>query len=67
MPGVKVREGEPIEKVMRIFKKQIEKAGVIAEVRKREFYEKPSIKRKKKQIAAQKRRLKQMRKMGRPS
>ena len=65
MPGVRVRDGEPIERVMRIFKKQIEKAGVIAEVRKREFYEKPSIKKKKKRIAANKRRLKQIRKLGR--
>ena len=65
MPGVRVRDGEPIERVMRIFKKQVEKSGVIAEVRKREFYEKPSIKKKKKRIAAQKRRLKQMRKLGR--
>ena len=64
MPGVRVRDGEPIEKVLRIFKKQVEKSGVIADIRKREFYEKPSIKKKKKRIAAEKRRLKQARKMG---
>ena len=64
MPGIKVRDGEPIEKALKFFKKQIEKAGVSADIRKREFYEKPSIRLKKKRIAARKRRLKQMRKLG---
>ena len=64
MPGVKVRDGESIERILKIFKKQIEKAGVISDVRKREFYEKPSVRRKKKALAARKRRIKQMRKMG---
>ncbi len=64
MPGIKVRDGESIDRVLKIFKKQVEKAGVISDVRKREFYEKPSIRRKKKSLAAQKRRIKQMRKMG---
>ncbi len=64
MPGIKVRDGEPIEKILRIFKKQVEKAGVIADVKKHNHYEKPSIKKKKKAIAARKRRLKQLRKTG---
>ncbi len=64
MPGIKVRDGEPIEKILRIFKKQVEKAGVIADVKKHNHYEKPSIKAKKKAIAARKRRIKQARKMG---
>ena len=64
MPGVKVRDGEPIEKALKFFKKQVEKAGVISDVRKREYYEKPSVKLKKKRIAARKRRLKQLRKFG---
>ncbi len=55
MPGVKVREGESFESAMRRFKKQIEKAGILSELRKREHYEKPSVKRKKKAIAARKR------------
>jgi small subunit ribosomal protein S21 len=55
MPGVQIREGESFEAAMRRFKKQCEKAGILAEVRKREHYEKPSIKRKKKSIAARKR------------
>lgn len=63
MPGVKVRDGEPIDKVLRIFKRQMEKAGLKAELKKREHFEKPSIKRKKKASAARKRRIKQLRKM----
>lgn len=66
MPGVKVREGEPIDKVLRIFKRQMEKAGLKAELKKREHFEKPSIKRKKKASAARKRRIKQLRKMENP-
>lgn len=65
MPGIKVRDGEPIDKVLRIFKKQVEKAGVIGDLKKNQHYEKPSVKRKKKAIAARKRRIKQLRKMGR--
>jgi small subunit ribosomal protein S21 len=66
MPGVRVREGEPIEKALRVFKKQVEKAGILGEVRKRQHYEKPSIRRKKKAKAARKRALKKIQKMGRP-
>ena len=54
MPGIKVRDGEPIDKVLRIFKKQVEKAGVIGDLKKNQHYEKPSVKRKKKAIAARK-------------
>ena len=64
MPGVKVRDGEPVERALKIFKKQVEKAGIIADIRKIEFYEKPSIRLKKKALAARKRRLKQIRKFG---
>jgi len=56
MPGVKLREGESFEQALRRFKKQCEKAGILSELRKREHYEKPSIKRKKKRQAAQKKR-----------
>ena len=55
MPGVRVKEGEPIESAIRRFKKQCEKAGILSELRKREHYEKPSIRRKKKALAARKR------------
>jgi small subunit ribosomal protein S21 len=54
MPGVKVRESEPFENALRRFKKQCEKAGVLSEVRRREYYEKPSVKRKRKIITAKK-------------
>ncbi|MFH1147311.1 MAG: 30S ribosomal protein S21 [Pseudomonadota bacterium] len=62
MPGVRVKEDESFENALRRFKKQCEKAGILSEIRKREHYEKPSIKRKKKQLAAKKRALKRMRK-----
>lgn len=52
-----MRESEPIETAIRRFKKQCEKAGIIAELRKREHYEKPSVKRKRKAVAARKRAL----------
>ncbi len=55
MPGVKVRDDESFEQALRRFKKQCEKAGILSELRKREYYEKPSVKRKKKMAAAKKR------------
>ncbi len=54
-PTVKVHDGESFEGAVKRFKKLCEKAGILAEVRKREAYEKPSVKRKKKSLAAQKR------------
>lgn len=54
MPGVFLRDGESFEGAVRRFKKQCEKAGILAEVRKRECYEKPSIRKKKKQAQARK-------------
>ncbi len=63
MPGVKIKENESFENVLRRFKKQVEKTGILSEVRKREHYEKPSIKRKKKALAAKKRAMKRMRKI----
>ena len=51
MPGIKVNEDEPFEIALRRFKKQCEKAGILSEVKKRQYYEKTSIKRKKKSIA----------------
>lgn len=54
MPGIKVRENEPFENTLKRFKKQCEKAGILSEIRKREYYEKPSVRRKRKLIAARK-------------
>ena len=62
MPGVRVKEGECFENAMKRFKKRCEKAGILSEIRKREHYEKPSVKRKKKALAAKKRALKKARK-----
>ena len=64
MPVVKLKEGEAFESAMRRFKKQCEKAGILSEVRKREHYEKPSVKIKRKRMAARKRALKKLKKLG---
>ncbi|WP_053032210.1 30S ribosomal protein S21 [Staphylococcus haemolyticus] len=50
-----VRKNESLEDALRRFKRSVSKSGTIQEVRKREFYEKPSVKRKKKSEAALKR------------
>jgi len=55
MPNVRVKENEPFEVAMRRFKRSCEKAGVLAEVRRREHYEKPTSERKRKAAAAVKR------------
>ena len=54
MSEIRIRENESLESALRRFKRQCARAGVIAEVRKREHYEKPSVKRKKKSEAARK-------------
>ena len=53
---VRVAPGETIESALRRFKKATQKAGILAEARKHEHYEKPSVRRKKKSAAARKRR-----------
>ncbi len=58
MSGVRIREGESFESAVRRFKRSCEKAGILSELRKREHYEKPSIRRKRKSMAARKRSLK---------
>ncbi len=65
MPGVVVKDNESFESALRRFKKQCEKAGILSEIRKREHYEKPSIKKKKKALAARKRLMKKLRKQQR--
>jgi small subunit ribosomal protein S21 len=60
MPSVKVRENEPFELALRRFKRTCEKAGILAETRKREFYEKPTQERKRKRAAAVKRHLRRL-------
>ena len=55
MAEIRVRENESLESALKRFKRQTARDGVIQEVRKREHYEKPSVKRKKKAEAARKR------------
>lgn len=61
MPYVRVRESESFENALKKFKKQCEKEGILSEIKKREHYEKPSVKRKKKAIAARKKALRKIR------
>jgi small subunit ribosomal protein S21 len=60
MPAVRVRENEPFDVALRRFKRSCEKAGVLSEVRRREFYEKPTSVRKRKMAAAVKRHAKKI-------
>ncbi len=55
MPVVQLRENEPFDVALRRFKRTCEKAGVLSESRRREFYEKPTQERKRKAAAAVKR------------
>lgn len=55
MPGIKIKENEPFDVALRRFRRSCEKAGVLTEVRKREYYEKPTTARKRKADAAVKR------------
>ncbi|NLM74940.1 MAG: 30S ribosomal protein S21 [Clostridiaceae bacterium] len=58
MSEVRVKENESLDSALKRFKRQCAKAGVLAEVRKREHYVKPSVRRKKKSEAARKRKSK---------
>jgi len=60
MPSVKIRDNEPFEIALRRFKRSCEKAGVVAEARAREFYEKPTSVRKRERAAAVKRNYKKV-------
>ena len=60
MPSVRVKENEPFDVALRRFKRACEKAGILTEVRRREYYEKPTTVRKRKKAAAVKRHLKKL-------
>lgn len=60
MPSVRIKENEYFDAALRRFKRACEKAGVLTELRRREFYEKPTQERKRKKAAAIKRHLKRM-------
>lgn len=61
MPTVRIKENEPFDVALRRFKRTVEKAGVITELRSREYYEKPTAERKRKKAAAVKRHFKRLR------
>ena len=65
MPVIKVKENESFEFALKRFKKQVEKAGILTELRRREYYDKPSVRKKKKAAAARKRALKKLKRMAR--
>ena len=56
MAKVIVKDGEALEKALKRFKEKVEAAGILKDVRKREHFVKPSVRRKEKQLAAEKRR-----------
>lgn len=62
MALVRIRDNEAFEQAFRRFKKACEKSGILSEVKKREHYEKPSVRLKKKSMAARKRLMKKQRK-----
>lgn len=61
MPSVKVKDSQSFESALKIFKKQCEREGILSELKKREHYDKPSIKKKKKILAARKKASKRTR------
>jgi small subunit ribosomal protein S21 len=64
LPGVYLNDDDfNFDIALRRFKKQVEKAGILSELKKRQHYEKPSVMRKKKKAAARKRLIKKMRKI----
>ncbi len=60
MPLVHVREDESFEGALRRFKRKCEKSGILTELKKRQHYEKPSVKRKRKAIQARKKIMRKM-------
>ena len=60
MPSVKLKDNEPFDIALRRFNRSCEKAGILAEVRRREYYEKPTAVRKRKAAAAVKRHAKKI-------
>ena len=64
MPSIRVKENEPFDVALRRFRRICERAGIMAEVRKREHYEKPTAARKRKAVAAIKRHQRRRAMMG---
>lgn len=64
MTVVQVRDGDPVEKALRKFRRKVEQAGIRKEIRKREYYLKPGEQRRKKEREATRRRFKTLKKAG---
>ncbi len=60
MPLIRVRDDESLESALRRFKRKCEKSGILSELKKRQHYEKPSARRKRKALAARKKALKRI-------
>ena len=60
MPLIKVREDESLENALKRFKRKCEKSGILTEIKKRQHYEKPSVRKKRKALAARKKLLKRL-------
>jgi small subunit ribosomal protein S21 len=60
MPVIHVRDEESFEAALRRFKRKVEKAGILTEIKKRQHFEKPSVKRKRKAIQARKKILRKL-------
>ena len=58
MPAVNIRDNESFERALRRFTKQCEKAGLMSDIRKHQYFEKPSEKKKRKQTAARRKQRK---------
>lgn len=62
MPLVRIKEAESFENALRRFKRQCEREGILSEIKRREHYEKPSVRRKLKALAARKRAMRSVKK-----
>jgi small subunit ribosomal protein S21 len=63
LAGIIVREGESFEQALKRFKRLVEKTKILSEIKKREYYEKPGVRRRKKQLAVRKKLLKKLKKL----
>jgi len=63
LAGIIVRDGESFEQALKRFKRLVEKTKILSEIKKREFYEKPGVRRRKKQQAVRKKLLKKLKKL----
>ncbi len=63
LAGIVIKDGESFEQALKRFKRLVEKTKILSEVKKREFYEKPGVKRRKKMQAARKKLIKKLKKL----